>query len=92
VNIGFWNLRCSINSFLEGGWSWRRWSFLGSSFLLKTTAANIFVCKSISFFYGLILFKGFKEIIKVIVPKFKDVTGKKFVVLLLLKSGLSAEF
>ena len=92
LNIGLWNLRCSVNSFLESGWSLRSWSLLGSSFLLKTTTANIFVRKSISFFYSLLLVKGFKEIIKVVAPKFKDVTGMKFLVLLLLKSGLSREF
>ena len=70
----------------------KEWSLLGSSFLLKTTTANIFVCKSISFFYGFLLAKGFKEIIKVVVPKLKDVAGKKFLVLLLLNSGLSREF
>jgi hypothetical protein len=96
LNIGLWNLRCSVNSFLESGWSLRSWSliitFLGSSFLLKTTTANIFVRKSISFFYSLLLVKGFKEIIKVVAPKFKDVTGMKFLVLLLLYRGLSREF
>lgn len=96
LNIGLWNLRCSVNSFLESGWSLWSWSLLitllGSSFLLKTTAANILVRKSISFFYGLVLVKGFKEIIKVVAPKFKDVTGKKFLVLRLLKSGLPREF
>jgi hypothetical protein len=92
LNIGLWNLRCSVNSLLESGWSLRSWSLLGSSFLLKTTTTNISMRKSISFFYSLLLVKGFKEISKVVAPKFKDVTGKKFLVLLLLKSGLSREF